>query len=136
MNDIKEQFGHVSKKYDSQRRHLIPCFDDFYSACLPLVKSLTHAKKVLDIGAGTGIFSQFIYDVNPDLQFTLADLSSQMLEIARERFEGESNFEFVELDLSRDSLPGKFDLIISSLAIHHLEDADKIKLYKNIYKAL
>lgn len=95
MNDIKEQFAHVSKKYDSQRRHLIPCFDDFYTACLPLVKSLTHAKKVLDIGAGTGLFSQFIYEVNPELQFTLIDFSSQMLEVARERFQGESNFKFL-----------------------------------------
>lgn len=136
MNDIKEQFGQVSKKYDSQRRSLIPCFDDFYTACLPLVKSLTHAKKVLDIGAGTGLFSQFIYEVNPDLEFTLADFSSQMLDVARERFQGESNVEFLELDFSKDPLPGKFDLIISSLAIHHLEDADKIKLYKSIYKAL
>jgi tRNA (cmo5U34)-methyltransferase len=136
MNDIKEQFGQVSKQYDSQRRHLIPCFDDFYSACLPLVKSLTHAKNILDIGAGTGLFSQFIYDVNPNLQFTLVDLSTQMLNVARERFEGESNFNFLELDFAKDALPGKFDLIISSLAIHHLEDADKIKLYKNIYKAL
>jgi tRNA (cmo5U34)-methyltransferase len=136
MNDIKEQFGQVSKQYDSQRRYLIPCFDDFYSACLPLVRSLTHAKSVLDIGAGTGLFSQFIYHINPDLQFTLVDLSAQMLNVAHERFEGESNFKFVELDFAKDVLPGKFDLIISSLAIHHLEDADKIKLYKNIYKAL
>jgi len=136
MNDVKEQFNNVSKKYDSQRESLIPCFKDFYTACLPLVKSLTHAKTVLDIGAGTGLFTQFIYDVNPSLHFTLADLSGQMLNVARERFKGEDNFEFIELDFSKDALPGKYDLIISSLAIHHLEDADKAKLYKNIYLAL
>ena len=123
MNDVKEQFSNVSKKYDSQRKYLIPCFNDFYSACLPLVKSLTHAKRVLDIGAGTGLFSQFIYDLNPHLRFTLIDLSGQMLEVARERFDGEDNFEYIELDFSRDALPGKYDLIISGLAIHHLEDA-------------
>jgi tRNA (cmo5U34)-methyltransferase len=136
MNSIKEQFNSVSKKYDSQRHYLIPCLNDFYSACLPLVKSLTHAKKVLDIGAGTGLFSQFIYDLNPNLNFTLADLSGQMLDVARERFEGLNNFEFLELDFSKDALPGKYDIIISALAIHHLEDADKAKLYKNIYLAL
>jgi tRNA (cmo5U34)-methyltransferase len=136
MNSIKEQFNSVSKKYDSQRHYLIPCLNDFYSACLPLVKSLTHAKKVLDIGAGTGLFSQFIYDLNPNLNFTLADLSGQMLDVARERFDGLNNFEFMELDFSKDALPGKYDIIISALAIHHLEDADKAKLYKNIYLAL
>ena len=136
MNDVKEQFSNVSKRYDSQREYLIPCFHDFYSACLPLVKSLTHAKTVLDIGAGTGLFTQFIYDVNPNLHFTLTDLSARMLDVARGRFEGSGNFEYLELDFSKDPLPGKYDIIISGLAIHHLEDADKAKLYKNIYTAL
>jgi len=136
MSDIKEQFGSVAQQYDSQRQYLIPCFNEFYTVCLPLVRSLTHAKKVLDIGAGTGLFSQFVSDVRPDLHFTLADLSSEMLKVARQRFAGESNFEFIEIDFSKDPLPGKFDLIISSLAIHHLEDTDKAKLYKSVYKAL
>jgi tRNA (cmo5U34)-methyltransferase len=136
MNDVKEQFSNVSKKYDSQREYLIPCFKDFYSACLPLVKSLTHAKTVLDIGAGTGLFTQFVYDLNPNLHFTLTDLSGQMLNVARERFEGNNNFEYIELDFSREPLPGKYDLIISGLAIHHLEDADKAKLYKSCYQTL
>jgi tRNA (cmo5U34)-methyltransferase len=136
MKDVKEQFSNVSKKYDSQREYLIPCFKDFYTASLPLVKSLTHAKTVLDIGAGTGLFTQFIYDVKPNLNFTLTDLSGEMLNVARERFEGEANFEYIELDFSKDPLPGKYDIIISGLAIHHLEDADKAKLYKNIFLAL
>ncbi len=136
MNEVKEQFSNVSKKYDSQRQYLIPCFNDFYSACLPLVKSLTHAKKVLDIGAGTGLFSQFVYDQNPHLHFTLTDISGQMLNVARERFKGADNFEFIELDFSKDPIEGKYDLIISGLAIHHLEDTDKAKLYKSIFQAL
>lgn len=136
MSDIKEQFGNVSKQYDSQREFLIPCFNDFYTACMPLVKSLTHAKTVLDIGAGTGLFSQFIYSEKPDLKYTLLDVSGKMLDVAKERFEGRSNFEYIELDFGKEPLPGKYDLIISGLAIHHLEDADKAKLYKNIYQAL
>ena len=136
MNNIKEQFGNVSAKYDSQRQYLIPCFNEFYTAALPLVKSLTHARTVLDIGAGTGLFSQFILDINPHLQFTLADFSDQMLDVARERFREDANFEFIELDFAKDPLPGKFDLIISALAIHHLDDHQKAALYKRIYKAL
>ena len=136
MQEIKEQFGSVSKKYDSQREYLIPCFHDFYSACLPLIKSLTHAKNVLDIGAGTGLFAEFVYRLNPALHFTLTDISAQMLQVARERFAGQANFEFIELDFSKGNIPGKYDIIISGLAIHHLEDADKARLYKNSYQAL
>ena len=136
MNDVKEQFGNISKKYDEQRKHLIPCFDDFYNACLPFIKSVANAKTVLDIGAGTGLFSQILYQNNPQLKFTLADISAPMLSVAKKRFEGLNNFAFIELDFSTDKIPGKYDIIISGLAIHHLEDADKQKLYNNIYHAL
>lgn len=136
MNNIQEQFNSVSKKYDSQRRYLIPCFDDFYTVCLPLVDQLKSAKKVLDIGAGTGLFSQFIYQQNSALHFTLVDISSEMLALARERFAGLNNFAFKELDFSVDPIVGNYDLIISALAIHHLEDDQKALLYQNIFSAL
>jgi len=136
INEIKEKFGSVSKKYDSQRQHLIPCFNDFYKSGLPLIKSVTNAKTILDLGGGTGLFSQLVYQQNPHLQFVLADISAPMLSVAKERFEGLKNFDFIELDFSREDIPGKYDIIISGLAIHHLEDADKQKLYTNIYNAL
>jgi tRNA (cmo5U34)-methyltransferase len=136
MEDVKEQFGNVSKKYDSQRKYLIPCFEDFYKVCLPLIKSVSNAKTVLDIGAGTGLFSQFIYQKNPHLHFTLADISAPMLSVAKKRFEGLKNFDYKEIDISKEKIPGKYDVIISGLAIHHLEDADKQKVYKHVYAAL
>lgn len=136
INEIKEKFGNVSKKYDSQRQYLIPCFNDFYKSGLPLIKSVANAKTILDLGAGTGLFSQLVYQQNPHLHFVLADISTPMLSVAKERFEGLKNFDFIDLDFSRESIPGKYDIIISGLAIHHLEDADKQKLYTNIYEAL
>jgi tRNA (cmo5U34)-methyltransferase len=135
-SEILEKFGVVSKKYDSQRQHLIPCYKDFYNSSLPLIKSVANAKTILDLGAGTGLFSQFVYEQNPHLQFTLADISAPMLSVAKERFEGLENFKFIEFDFSADSIPGKYDIIISGLAIHHLEDDDKQKLFTNVYNAL
>jgi tRNA (cmo5U34)-methyltransferase len=136
MKEVKEQFSNVSEKYDSQRKYLIPCYNDFYAACLPLIKSLPNAKTVLDLGAGTGLFSQFVYDNFPHLKFTLTDLSTEMLSVAKARFDGLKNFTFIEHDFSSQPLPGKYDVIISGLAIHHIEDASKQKVYNHIYKAL
>jgi len=136
MSTIQEQFNSISKKYDAQRPFLIPCFNDFYTIALPLVTGLKTAKRVLDIGAGTGLFSQFIYQQRPDLHFTLVDISGDMLRVARERFAGLENFEFIELDFSATAIPQQYDVIISSLAIHHLEDEQKEKLYQSVYQAL
>jgi tRNA (cmo5U34)-methyltransferase len=59
-----------------------------------------------------------------------------MLGKARERFAGmEERLEFIAGDYA-DRIEGQFDVVISALSIHHLSDADKIKLFNNIYKAL
>lgn len=136
MSTIKEQFNQISKKYDSQRPQLIPCFQDFYNICLPVIERMSQLKTVLDIGAGTGLFTQFIYEKRPDLHFTLIDVSNEMLGVARERFAGMPNVAYKEMDFSFTPIPGRYDLIISALAIHHLEDDSKQALYKHVYEAL
>lgn len=136
MDNIKEQFNSISKQYDEQRKHLIPCFYDFYTSCLPIIDRLPTAKYVLDIGAGTGLFSQFIYQQRNDLHFTLIDISTEMLSVAKKRFHGLNNFEFLECDFSIGPIAKKYDLIISALAIHHLEDEQKATLYQSVFNAL
>lgn len=136
MRAIKEEFGRVAARYDVQRHLLIPCFEEFYTACYPLVERMSNLRTVLDLGAGTGLFSQFIRQIKPDLSFTLADLSLDMLQVAKERFEGLPSVQYLEFDFARDTIPGTYDLIISGLAIHHLEDEDKERLYGKIYGAL
>ena len=56
--DIKQAFDMGAKDYDSARKQLIPCFDDFYGTALDLIPfSKTDKLKVLDLGAGTGLFT-------------------------------------------------------------------------------
>ena len=57
-----------------------------------------------------------------------------MLKIAKERFKGMDNFNFLEYNYVEDIPVNNCDLICSALSIHHLDD--KEKLYKNIYTKL
>ena len=137
IRGIQNEFKAVSEKYDTQRRHLIPCFNDFYGIPLELSEEVEEVRSVLDIGAGTGLMSAFFYEKYPTASFTLIDLSEEMLQKAKERFEKQNNFSYVSADFSTtDFGEAKYDVVISGLAIHHLEHALKQALFAKIHKAL
>jgi len=133
---IKEAFDNIAQKYDSQRRQLIPCFDDFYEIAAQIACSDKPHPEIMDIGAGTGLLTKYVSMKFPEARFTLLDLSEEMLNVARQRFEGRSNFRYVAADYTRYEFESIYDIVISSLSIHHLEDAEKRRLYCHIYQAL
>ncbi len=134
---IKTAFDTSANTYDSARRQLIPCFDDFYGTALALIPYQPDDYfSVLDLGAGTGLLSALISERFPNAKMTLMDISEAMLAKARIRFLGESNrFKFVTVDYSEE-LRGQFDVIVSALSIHHLADNCKATLFQRIYDAL
>ena len=133
---IKKLFDAGADDYDWQRRHLIPCFDEFYGMALSLAHTDGPSPKVLDVGAGTGLFAGLVLRKYPDAQLTLIDFSEKMLEGARRRFEGTPNVRYIAADYSTYSFTETYDLIISSLSIHHLPHPEKRKLFKTLYQAL
>lgn len=134
---LQQQFNAISDKYDRQRRFLIPCFDDFYAVPQDLSESVKGVENILDIGAGTGLMSAFFHQKYPEANITLIDVSEEMLKKAKDRFEGEENTSYQLLDFTEANFETEaYDLVISGLAIHHLEHADKQQLFKKIYKAL
>jgi len=137
LEKISEGFNEVAEMYDSQRKYFIPCFDDYYGFSMDFIKKLRNSfKSVLDLGAGTGLLTKYLYDMYPEADFTLADISEQMLDAARMRFKGLNNFEFIVTDYSKELPMKQFELIASALSIHHLEDSSKAALYSNIYDNL
>jgi tRNA (cmo5U34)-methyltransferase len=88
---------------------------------------------VLDLGCGDGLFVQELIRIDPDLEATMVDGAAEMLAVARQRLTGHPRIGFVlatfqEL-LSHDPLKGKFDFVLSSLAIHHLCTEEKESLF-------
>ena len=82
---------------------------------------LDKSMDIMDFGAGTGLLSYF---VAPYVEKIIAvDNSPSMLK----EFENKCDLfschtEVIEKDLSTDTLDRKFDGVISSMTIHHLED--------------
>ena len=135
-NDVKLKFNENAGQYDSQRKKLIPCFDDFYSIATSIAETTTNNPSILDIGAGTGLLSSFILDKFPKANLTLIDISEKMLDVAKARFKDNPNVRFIIDDYTNYKFDIKYDVVISSLSIHHLSGDEKKQLYHNIYSSL
>ena len=135
--DIKTQFNLVAEEYDANRRKFIPCFDDYYEGTTRFIAAgIREPKRILDLGAGTGLLSYFWYRHFPKAEYVLVDVSDEMLKIARRRFSGIATVDFQIADYA-DALPeGDFDVIVSALSIHHLEDDGKKNLFARVYEKL
>ena len=137
-NTVQHAFDLAAEDYDRTRRRLVPGFDDFYRAAIDLIQFPRESSlKVLDLGAGTGLMAAFIAYSFPNARITMVDISNEMLERARARFElAGPRFRFEVSDYGVDRIQEKYDAIVSALSIHHLSDEQKRALFKRINGAL
>lgn len=133
---VESQFNSIARLYDKQIPSLIPCFSDFYGVAVDNINLSTSSPEILDLGAGTGLFSEFILQKYPNAKITLVDLSQKMLDIAQKRFSSNKNITIIQQDFTNFKGEKLYDAVISSLAIHHLEDKAKAGLYNTIFSLL
>jgi tRNA (cmo5U34)-methyltransferase len=134
---VEALFDQGADRYDHQRRKVIPCFTDFYQTALDLVPcTSSQSFRFLDLGAGTGLLSEFIVKTFPNAVATLMDFSEKMLVKAKQRFSSNKSVYFLTQDYAHGPLPQNQDCIVSAMSIHHLSDQEKRFLYHRIYEAL
>jgi tRNA (cmo5U34)-methyltransferase len=133
---LKEKFSTGAEEYDQQRKHVIPCLEDLYYITSELPHLKTPSPKILDLGAGTGLLTNYLFKKYPEAHYTLLDISEEMLNVAQRRFKESSQFSYVVADYLEYDFEDQYDLIVSSLSIHHLNHSDKKFIYCKIYKSL
>jgi tRNA (cmo5U34)-methyltransferase len=91
------------------------------------------AERILELGIGTGETTRRVLELHPGASLTGVDSSDAMLAPAREAFPG-ADLRAARLE---DPLPdGPFDLVVSTLAVHHLDSAGKADLFRRIAAVL
>ena len=91
------------------------------------------AKDILELGIGTGETARRVLARHPDAQLVAIDSSAEMLERAHAVVPQAD----LRLAALQDPLPeGPFDLVVSALAVHHLDGPGKRDLFERIAAVL
>ncbi|MCD1286850.1 MULTISPECIES: class I SAM-dependent methyltransferase [unclassified Brevibacterium] len=90
---------------------------------------------ILDLGVGSGLTATKVLDTLPEAKLLGIDASAQMLAAARTTLDPQRT-ELREGRLEDPLPPGPFDLVMSTLAVHHLGAEGKADLFARIAEVL
>jgi tRNA (cmo5U34)-methyltransferase len=127
--------------YDDHMRYDIfpdATFTRFYQAISSPIEKTDAPLNILDLGCGTGLEIEALFQRVPNALITGVDLSKNMLELLRERYTAHMSQITLVMDsyLTMPFGTQAYDHIISVMTVHHLLRDTKRKLYKKILTAL
>lgn len=138
MNEIKDHFDKEARFYDEIILKLIPYYKEMVNSLVSSIPCDKEASiQVLDLGCGTGSVSKAILEKYPNAKFTILDISKEMLNIAGNKIGSKSIYKSICRDFYELNLEKKYDVVASSLALHHLiTNEDKKEFYSKIFNML
>lgn len=91
--------------------------------------------RLLDLGCGTGLEFERLFEKNPDMRVTGIDLSAEMLKKIKEKYP-RKNFRLICGSYFDVDFDGLYDHVLSTYSLHHFSEEQKLELYRKIYAAL
>ena len=123
---MSAQFHWDPETYLELIRAEVPRFDELQEATIEAIPFVPG--RVLELGIGTGETTRRVLERHPEARITGLDSSPEMVFRAREL-----GIDEVRLARIEDPLPdGPWDLVISVLAVHHLDADGKRDLFRRV----
>lgn len=129
--------------FDQGIRQLLPNYDEMLDAVARCLSP--QSQRILDLGCGTGGLSMKVLKSCPTAQVVALDYSPRMLEFGSDKLEtagyAPKQWTGIQADFGdwanhQLEIKDGFDACVSSLAIHHLTDEMKLKLFSRIRESL
>ena len=138
MDQVKQHFEKEAREFDEIILQLIPYYEEIVEAALTIIQYDNKTRlKVMDLGCGTGTLAQKIKEKYPNSRITCVDIAQNMLKMAQSKLQNYSDISYQNEDFQELEFESEYDVIISSLALHHLKsEKQKKKFYNKIYRAL
>ena len=138
MDGVKKHFEEEASEFDNIILKLVPHYIQMIDALVSAIPfKNTDSINIIDLGCGTGYVSMKIKERFPNSKLTCLDFAENMIAQAKIRMNKYKDVTFYLEDIRKFEFDKKYDAVVSSLALHHLEtNKDKIKFYKKIFDAL
>jgi tRNA (cmo5U34)-methyltransferase len=138
VDAVRARFEQAAFDYDGLIPRLIPYYRDQQDLILQLIPFGSNANiKVLDLGAGTGILSELILQAFPQANVTACDMAENMLKICQTNLSAfRERLTLQQGNFAADDFGSGYDLVVSGLAIHHLDGAGKQQLFHKLFAAM
>lgn len=140
LNYIESNLYNRNQKQRDFFNEKIDTYDDVHSTYMLTKRTLAdsldiNAKKILDLGAGTGLELIYLFEKFPDVEVTVIDISENMLNELKKRFFS-NNVNVICGDFFDIEFGNDYDAVISTSALHHFKPEEKNKLYKKVFSCL
>jgi tRNA (cmo5U34)-methyltransferase len=125
------QYHFTPEHYLELMRAEVPAFDEIQRQVAVAAAGLA-VSRILELGTGTGETARRVLEAYPGATLTGIDVSEEMLARARQVLPAE-RIETLLVRGIQDALPeGPFDLVVSALSVHHLDDPAKAELFRRV----
>jgi tRNA (cmo5U34)-methyltransferase len=134
----RRHFDRMAAQYDTLFVPRLAGYEAMHAVILALLPPPQDRQlRILELGAGTGNLTEKILTCAPNSRVVGYDLSAEMLDQARAKLASQSErVDFVEADMSRAEFAGPFDVVVSSIAVHHVPPRSKPVFFRRLYEAL
>jgi tRNA (cmo5U34)-methyltransferase len=138
MDSIKQHFEDEAVEFDRLIVTLIPDYLRMVEALVAAIPFECAAPlHVIDLGCGTGTVAKNVLDTFSHARVTCVDVAEKMITVAQAKLAGHPNVRYVVADFNSFEFDDKYDVVVSSLALHHLVTGeDKRRAYGRIYESL
>jgi tRNA (cmo5U34)-methyltransferase len=130
---VQEFYNEISKEYSAMMDKAVPKYREMLMNLFHCLPNNFAPNNILELDCGTGNLTDYIVKRYPTSTITVVDISEQILKECKARFKSNSLINYHQTDFNDLNLEkNTFDLVTSSIAIHHLNDNDKQLLFSKI----
>ena len=136
MSGSEQFYDQMAGDYDDAILRCVPRYFEMHEAILAYVPAALRPKRILELGSGSGHLTRRILKTYPEARVYAVDVSREMIVECR-RTTGDDALGFVRMDFHELCFsPRVFDLVVSSISIHHIDHKAKRKLFREVHDCL